>query len=270
MLKQRLLRFLPRHRKHALVRRVDRMCRRFHEAYENHNYDSRSNGERLVLDALARQPGIQTIVDVGANVGDWSMLAAQAVPGATIHALEVVPETFDRLRANHAARANIVAYPVGLSDAPGEVDVYCAPGNSSLATCVAGASESIHHAAHPAVRGRVTTGDQFCAEHGIDRIDFLKLDVEGYEPNVLRGFTTALTSGRIKVVQFEYGTVNILIRFLLRDFYDLLAPLGMRIGKVYPTYVEFREYDVGHEDFLGPNYVAVHTSMTSLLRDLAN
>jgi hypothetical protein len=44
----------------------------------------------------------------------------------------------------------------------------------------------------------------------------------------------------------------------------------MRIGKVYPTYVEFREYDVGHEDFLGPNYLAVHASMTSLLRDLAH
>jgi len=58
------------------------------------------------------------------------------------------------------------------------------------------------------------------------------------------------------LVQFEYGRVNILTHFLLRDFYELFARFGYVVGKIYPDHVDFRSYDLGDEDFLGPNYFA--------------
>ena len=46
-------------------------------------------------------------------------------------------------------------------------------------------------------------------------------------------------------------------RFLLRDFYRFFTEHGFRVGKLYPEGVAFRDYELRHEDFRGPNYVAV-------------
>jgi Methyltransferase FkbM domain len=99
-------------------------------------------------------------------------------------------------------------------------------------------------------------GDEFLAREGISQVDFLKLDVEGAEHLVLEGLEGYLREQRIRLVQFEYGRVNILTHFLLRDFYQLFAKYGYAVGKVFPDYVEFREYELKDEDFLGPNYLA--------------
>ena len=77
------------------------------------------------------------------------------------------------------------------------------------------------------------------------------------EELVLKGFSNALANGMIDVIQFEYGKVNILTRFLLRDIYEMLEGYGYTVGKLYPNYVEFRHYTLDDENFFGPNYVAI-------------
>jgi hypothetical protein len=99
-------------------------------------------------------------------------------------------------------------------------------------------------------------GDEFLEREGIGEVDFLKLDVEGAEHLVLQGLERHLRQQRVRFVQFEYGRVNILTHFLLRDFYQLFGAYGYVVGKIYPDYVDFREYDLSDEDFLGPNYLA--------------
>jgi len=268
VLKQRLLRYLPRHRRARVLRSLDHMAVRFHQAFENLDFDFHSNGEGRVLSLLAhRAPKV--VLDVGANRGDWSRMAEGLLREAAIHAFEIVPDTFRALTQNVAGKPRIVPHPLGLADAEGEIEVFFAEGRSEIATCLPGISESVHGYSPPRVRTRVTTGDLFCEREGIDRVDFLKLDVEGFEPNVLRGFKRMLADGRIGAIQFEYGYGNVVSRFLLRDFYELLAPLGMRIGKIYPLGVEFRDYDLRAEDFLGPNFLAVHASQDELIRALA-
>jgi hypothetical protein len=118
------------------------------------------------------------------------------------------------------------------------------------------------------VSARITTGDQFCAQHGFDRIDFLKLDVEGSEYEVLRGFESMLSLGAVDVLQFEYGYVNVLTKHLLRDFHQLLETAGMVVGKIYTDHVDFRTYK-HHEDFLGPNFLAVRRSQERLIATLS-
>jgi hypothetical protein len=51
----------------------------------------------------------------------------------------------------------------------------------------------------------VRTLDQFVAEMEIDRIDFLKIDVEGWEPNILKGAEVTLRQGRIKTILCEFN-----------------------------------------------------------------
>ncbi len=69
-------------------------------------------------------------------------------------------------------------------------------------------------------------------------------------------------------MQFEYGYLNISSHRLLYDFYNFFEPLGYIIGKVFPKTVEFREYKVKYEDFLGPNYIAVQDKDEELIRVL--
>ncbi len=97
-------------------------------------------------------------------------------------------------------------------------------------------------------------------------VDFLKLDVEGAEHLVLEGLENQLREQRVRFVQFEYGRVNILTHFLLRDFYQLFAKHGYVVGKIYPDHVDFREYDLNDEDFVGPNYLACRAGDEALPR----
>lgn len=252
-----------------LSRRLDALFLRLHQEYENLDYDYRTNGEIGLLKKLARINGVKTIFDVGANKGYWSLVASELFPQATIHSFEIVPETSALLTANCQARRNIVCHNVGLSDTEGAISVFVPPNRSGLATCVPNLCKQLYRSKPQEVEARVVAGEEFCTRKGIDRIDFLKLDVEGYEHRVLKGFAGMLEDGRIGVIQFEYGYINIETHFLLKDFYDYLRAFGMRVGKIYPSYVDFRDYQHRDENFYGPNYLAVHPSCEEVAETLS-
>jgi len=178
--------------------------------------------------------GFSTIFDVGANKGEWSLIASEHFPQAVIHSFEIVPQTYSRLVENCGHRENTVCHNVGLSDIEGTATVFFSPDKSGIATCVPKFSEQYHKYQPQKVEARVSTGDMFCADMGIETIDFLKIDVEGYEHKVLKGFERMLKRGKIKIIQFEYGYINIDTHFLLKDFYDYLQSFEMKIGKIYP------------------------------------
>ena len=109
-------------------------------------------------------------------------------------------------------------------------------------------------------------GDDYVRANNIGMIDFLKIDVEGMEASVLRGFSTMFQERRIRLVQFEYNTTNIVSKFLLRDAYQFFEGFGYCVGKLYPNHVEFRDYHYRHEDFCGPNMVAARKEDKEMLQ----
>jgi FkbM family methyltransferase len=240
-----------------------------HRSYENCDYDFDTNGERRVLKKLATVFGpAPMLFDVGANRGDWALTASRLFSGATIHAFEIVPQTFSQLQQAVNGSSSIHCHNVGMSDRSGELTVYFPEGSSAVATAVPGFAEQYHSLNVKPVVAQVVAGDEFCDAAGNEAIDLLKIDVEGHEDRVLKGFQRRLSESRVKVVQFEYGRINIDTHFLLKDFYEMLAGFGYRIGKIYPGDVAFREYRHEHEDFLGPNYLAVHHTCERELRVL--
>lgn len=227
-------------------------CRLFLRAYENYDYNIDRNGEAWLLKRL-RPLRPKVVFDVGANVGDWAVHAAVALPEATIHAFEPVPDTYDALaRSATSLPGRIIANASGLSDRDGAIALTVMADDSTLSSIV-----KLHEGQGRQIECAMRAGDAYMAEHGIDRIDLLKIDVEGAEHMVLAGFARALAEGRIDVIQFEYGQANILTRFLLLDFHLLLESYGYSVGKLYPARVDFRSYRFEHEDFIGPNFVAV-------------
>jgi hypothetical protein len=70
------------------------------------------------------------------------------------------------------------------------------------------------------------------------------------------------------VIQFEYGYINITNKKLLIDFYNYFESKNYLLGKIFPKTVEFRKYHFKHEDFLGPNLIAVKKTEHDIINAL--
>ena len=246
------------------LRALRRIARSYLDLDGNRSFVPELNGEARLLRVLASY-GAGCLFDVGANVGNWTRMALRLVPGAGVHAFELVPDTAAQLMRSLSGHSSVVVNALGLDRKDGEVQVRYFP-TFSEGSSVTGTNVDLPFEWRTA---RVTTGDAYCAKCGIDRIDFVKLDVEGAEDRVLDGFAETLRAGRIGAVQFEYGVPNIDSHYLLADFHRRFAKLGYRIGKLFPNHVDFRPYDrTIDEDFRGPNYVAVRQDLRGLIASL--
>ena len=78
-----------------------------------------------------------------------------------------------------------------------------------------------------------------------------------------------LQNGKIRVIQFEYGEMYISARTFLKDCFDLLIPLGYKIGKLFPDGVEFVDYTYDLDNFKWANYVAVLPSEKDFINEIA-
>ncbi|MBI1967782.1 MAG: FkbM family methyltransferase [Gemmatimonadetes bacterium] len=120
-------------RANPLFRTLATWCRKYLNWFDNASLRPHKNGERWVLEAL-RGEDLRTVLDVGANIGDWALLAEAALPGATIYALEVVPATCARLGAATAGHSRIRCFAHGLADHSGLIRVRYEPSASTHAT----------------------------------------------------------------------------------------------------------------------------------------
>jgi FkbM family methyltransferase len=241
-------------------------------AWKNKQYAVELNGEARLLERL-RPLEATVMLDVGANIGDWTLAACRGVPAAQVHAFEIVPATAAILTRNTAPFADrIKINPVGLSDTEGSILLYVAPRESTIASTVRDAIaysvadqglEQIEE-----LQAQVITGDSYLRQHGIQHVDMLKIDVEGAEFRVLRGFADAFARGAIDLVQFEYGPLNLTTRQFLGDFYAFFAGHGYIVGKLFPEGVAFKPYELDDEDFVGPNYIACRSARTDLVAAL--
>jgi FkbM family methyltransferase len=212
-------------------------------------------GEVQMMDRLS-QFNLKTIFDVGANIGEWSKMALQRNETSEIHAFEPMPYVFRNLIKNISNDERVIPNPFGLSSKMEMRDMLFSRDNDRLTTpCLELAREN------PEIIPLImVAGDDYCRSRNIYSIDILKIDTEGHEFQVLKGFENMINEQKISLIQFEYGFANVLTKDLLIDFYRLLRPLGYVIGIQTPNGVVFRDYILPHENFMGPNYVAVHAN----------
>lgn len=183
--------------------------------------------------AFVRQwlkPGM-TFVDVGANVGYFTALAADCVgQEGAVYAIEPQPDIHKHLErmVEKNGLLNVCTVCGGLSDKPGKLPLYLPadPAAGHNATMTA-------HSTTRCVSVPVYTLDHCMSEWGIYQIDLLKIDVEGHEPQVLRGAQRAFAERRIKAVLCEFN-----------DFWLRFA--GSSAQDLYRTFI-----DAGFEDLQG-------------------
>ena len=240
--------------------------RSLNRLYENRNHDIYSNGEITVLKKIATM-NPTLIIDGGANVGDYSVMANQIMPDCKIYAFEPVEATFQHLLSNIKDLKNVVPIKKGLFKENCElsINLFASNEHSSIYDI-----EGLPQSSNQKQTIALVRGDDFMRNQNIASVDFLKLDVEGAEYDALLGFETAIKNGAIKAVQFEYGYINISTKKLLIDYYTFFEANGYVLGKVFPKIVEFRKYHFKYEDFIGPNFIAVKKTETALIKMLSN
>lgn len=212
----------------------------------------RRHAEREVVSDLAHLlrdlPPPTTVVDVGANVGLVTTALLRRFPGATVHAFEPTPETAAVLRTRLGGDPRVVINEVALAATAGtasfRVDQHTHGGGSnSLLAHTENFATRASTDRYRSVEVATTTLDAYVAERGIERVDLVKLDVEGAELQVLEGAAGLLARSAIDVIASEVRFVPDYEGQPLID--DLVAHLrgsGYRLFNLYaPAESEVRQ-----------------------------
>jgi len=220
------------------------------------------SGEVAVMKRFIRQQDRELVVfDVGANCGQFLNLAVQRLGDRlrAIHSFEPAAATFAALSKAAPKHAGVVLNPLALGAAPGQAELYYDAEKSGLASLTKRdlAFRQIAFERHETIT--VSTLDAYCAAHGIERIDWLKLDVEGHEFDVLRGGSAMFARRAVTLVTFEFGGCNIDTRTFLRDFYQFFQAQEMDLYRITPGgyFNRVQRYRETEEQFATANFVAL-------------
>ncbi len=251
----------------TLIKPFAGLGRSINRFYENRNHNPNTNGELRILQKLYKfNPSV--IFDVGANVGDYAELASISCPNAKIYSFEPVSTTFEILvkRVHTKKLTQVVPIEKGLfkEDKQIVINLYPSDEHASIHNL-----KGVNYSPVGQSTIEVVAGDHIIRELQLSSIDLLKLDVEGAEMDVLSGFQNAFKERMIRAVQFEYGYINITSKILLCDYYDFFKSCDYLVGKIYPKSVEFRDYEFKHEDFIGPNFLAIHKDDLDLIKSIS-
>jgi FkbM family methyltransferase len=154
------------------------------------------------------KPG-DTCLDIGGNVGYFSMLMAQCAPQGVVHVFEPIPLNAQLIRTNAELNdfTNITVNNVALAEEKGTAE---------FSVSVDSAYSSLHatgrYAEAKIIAVPLWTLDDYVTEHRLSNIALMKVDVEGAEEMVLKGAARMLTdpATRPSVIMLELVDVNLL------------------------------------------------------------
>lgn len=206
------------------------------------------------------------VFDVGANVGDWSLLFKKKCSSAKIYLFEPQPVCQITIRDLKIADSELI--PFAVSDQKGRFEFFSSADTDGTASLFNREETYFAQSAYRSVLVDVIVLDDLIAERGIEHIDFIKFDIEGNELAALRGLKKAIESGKVGAFSFEFGSGNLNSRSCFRDFWKLIEP-GYELYRISPgrkllkigSYYEDMEYYRGVS-----NYVAVKKG-SSVLRE---
>jgi FkbM family methyltransferase len=156
--------------------------------------------------ALARYlPKGAVIVEAGAHHGNDTVELARLWPEGRIYAFEPVPHVYEHLQRNTARYANVTTYPLALGDTDGAMPMWLSdPGHdysSSLLEPTQHLEEFPEIGFEDTTPVQVTTLASWARREGIDRIDGMWLDMQGYELAVLKAAGPILETSRAMILE---------------------------------------------------------------------
>ena len=130
---------------------------------------------------VAVKPG-DVVVDAGSWIGDFAAYAARK--GARVYAFEPTPETFGVLRKTAELNPGIIPVDKGLGDEPKRLPLFA---SASMRNTAGNHFQECGNAETTGEGAEIVTLDSFVRDNGLERVDFIKADIEGYERHMLAG-----------------------------------------------------------------------------------
>lgn len=221
-----------------------------------------SSGEALAVrfyreQVLRTKPDRIVLFDVGAFEGEYTEVLLRTfedLPGVEVHAFEPAAPAFHELTAKFAGHSRVRLVKAALGDRAATVSLHLDP-SPKMNSLV---QRPYFETALATEEVAVMTLDEYCARNSIASISVLKIDVEGYEMNVLKGATRMIGTRGIGIIQFEYGAFSLANRVVFQDLfallsrdYDVFRIVGDGLEPILPGRA------VWDQMLIGGNYVAV-------------
>jgi FkbM family methyltransferase len=139
----------------------------------------------------------RTVIDVGAHLGNTVAETLRFQPRAIIHAIEPAGLTFAELSRRFIGKSQIQCHNLALGEVAGEAMITVF-GTSSGNRIVREKPDGVD-----VEQVTVKSGDEFARAAGMEHASFVKIDTEGFDLVVLRGFSDMLREQRIDALQVE-------------------------------------------------------------------
>ncbi len=158
------------------------------------------NGRFVALDIIRSREEINIVFDVGANIGQTALSFNKAFPKAKIYSFEPVKSTYDTLVKNCSNALNIRPENTALGTEKGTLNISI--NEDSEVNSLYNVTDRSSDFSEIIL---VESGNNYCASKNIQCIDLLKIDTEGFELHVLKGFDSSFLRDQIKFIYCEVG-----------------------------------------------------------------
>lgn len=230
------------------------------------DYAVKNLSETNIFKLLKERAGNEIVLfDGGAHEGEYTLNFMNYFKDSdkhiSIHAFEPMEKSM-AIYKNAVSNMEDIDFhyiPYGLAEEEGTVPIFFNNDTSIIASLYKRQLDYFDIEFSNEEKIQLTTIDDYCSKNNIEKIDLLKIVVEGSEYRALQGAKKMLSEGKIGMIQFGFGGSDIDSRHYFRDFWNLLTPMNYSLYRVMKDgLIKFDKYDEGYECFHYINFLAVY------------